>query len=207
MQQHFAGLGLKVFSPSLAVPSFETLSPLAACELLANELSIESRHPLVVIASSFGAFVALHALQRVRREATPRALVLLAPVTDPWRGEHTLLTPQVEAQWREQGSLPLMDLAKQQEVRVHYRFVEELHALGACREIEHVPTLIVHGRSDEVVSVEQSREYAAKCAGVTLVTVDDDHGLLAQPPELVELIEGFVVGKTVALSRDKGVVE
>lgn len=207
MQRHFAGLGLQVFCPSLAVPSFENLSPLAACELLANELSVESRQPLVVIASSFGAFLALHALQRAPREAAPPVLVLLAPVTDPWRGEHTLLTPKVEAQWRGQGSLPLTDLAKQQEVRVHYRFVEELYALGACREIEHVPTLIVHGRSDEVVSVEQSREYTAKCAGVTLVTVDDDHGLLAQPAELVELIERFVSSKTVEVSKDKGVVE
>jgi alpha-beta hydrolase superfamily lysophospholipase len=193
MERHFTALGVKVFCPSLAVPSFENLSPLAACELFAKEMNEESRYPTAVIASSFGAFIALHALQRVNRAAAPRAMVLLAPVIDPWWGKRALLTPQIEAQWREQGRFPIMDLARKSEVQVHYRFVEELHLLGVCGEVAGVPTLIVHGRSDEVVSVEQSREYAAQQPDVMLVTVDDDHALLARSAELVSLVEKFLV--------------
>jgi pimeloyl-ACP methyl ester carboxylesterase len=200
IEQHFSKLGIKVFSPSFAVPSLEKLSPLAARELFAAELAIESRHPMAVVASSFGAFIALHALHRVPQEFWPRAVVLLAPVTHPWWGDRALLTPHVEAQWRAQGSLGIMDLARQCEVQVHYRFVEELHALGACSQQIGVPTLLVHGRSDEVVSVEQSRMYAAQHPEVALVTVDDDHALLSQPQHLVALIEGFL-GRHVSEAR------
>jgi hypothetical protein len=149
----------------------------------------------VVIASSFGAFLALHALA-LREQSGARveieALVLLAPVVDPWHHGSMLLSEQVEQQWRAQGSLPIVDLERQCTVPVHYQFVEELQALGACRAPLKVPTLIVHGRSDPVVSVEQSRLFAVSQSRVTLVTVEGDHSLLENPNDLVGLIEDFI---------------
>lgn len=200
MEHYFGAQGIRVCSPSLAVPSFEKLSPLTACDAFGREMRALAREPMVVIASSFGAFIALHALRAIQREVVPHALVLLAPVIDPWSGKMALLTPQVEEQWRVQGSLPILDLTLHREVPVHYRFVEELQALGPWRDEIGVPTLIVHGRRDAVVSVEQSRACAAVQPCVTLVTVDDDHALLSQPSELVALIDEFVVRRERGLT-------
>lgn len=52
-------------------------------------------------------------------------------------------------------------------------------------------TVIVHGRRDEVVPAEVSRTMAAEDPNVTLLEVDDDHGLAASLPTVLEQVRAL----------------
>lgn len=195
VRDHFKALGCSVSLPSITVPNLEQLSPLEAIELVRDEVVARAGGPLVLVGSSFGAFVAIHAVSGMKpsRRGHLRRLVLLAPVFNPWDATSGLLTPERERAWREKGVAPVLDLESGKEVPVHYRFVEELRGLDS-RLIElPVPTLIIHGIQDEVVPVSQSQSFAEGRPEVTLELVDDAHQLLKDPPKMLESIERFIL--------------
>ena len=147
IRRYFEPRGIAVESPSLALPSLERLSPLAVRDYMSERIRALSGERVAIVASSFGAYVALHALAYAA-EVRPHCLVLLAPVIDPWDSRSALLSSEVEATWKEQGFRSIVDLARGIEVPVHYRFVEELHRLGVGVPRADVPTLLVHGERD-----------------------------------------------------------
>lgn len=195
VQEYFSSKGYEVSLPSITVPSLARLSPKAAIELVAGEVRAHRGHDLIVMGSSFGAFVALHALDSLapnERDHVVR-MVLLAPALNPWDPQSGLLTPERERLWREVGSAPLVDIETGKEVAVHYQFVEELRALDSYVVQPSVPVLIIHGVDDEVVPASQSQKFASSRAGVTLELVQDTHQLLKNPTKMLESIERFIL--------------
>jgi pimeloyl-ACP methyl ester carboxylesterase len=164
-------------------------------ELVRKEVLRSEDRGLILMGSSFGAFLGLHAYRELSgpERAHIRALVLLAPALNPWDPASGLLTPERERAWRERGSAPVLNLETGYEVPVHYRFVEELRSLDSRIERLEVPTLIIHGLNDEVVPVTQSREFAESHPGTVLEVLDDTHQLLADPPKMLSLIERFIL--------------
>lgn len=195
VHDHFTALGCSVSLPSITVPNLPRLSPIDAITSVREQVVARSGGPLVLMGSSFGAFVAVHALNGM----TPgdrshlRRMVLLAPVFNPWDATGGLLTPERERMWREKGVGPVLDLESGNEVPVHYRFVEELRGLDSRTLRLPVPTLIIHGIQDEVVPVSQSREFARGRPEVALELVEDSHQLLKDPPRMLESIERFIL--------------
>jgi pimeloyl-ACP methyl ester carboxylesterase len=53
-----------------------------------------------------------------------------------------------------------------------------------------VPTIVIHGLSDQVVPIEGSRRYAH--SGATLLEVDDDHSLAASLADIAEAVHGLL---------------
>lgn len=125
-----------------------------------------------IIASSLGALVALH---YARRFGGVERLLLLAPVLSygslPFSGETI-------GQWERQGSTEISHYGFPGKVSLRYDF--HLDGMFYADGIPPpVPTLILHGRNDEVVPVTNSRGYAADYPKmVRLVELDSDHGLL-----------------------------
>ena len=199
VREHFSPQGYPVSLPSVTVPSLEELSPRAAVGLVKEMVRNEARRGvdrgLILMGSSFGAFLGLHAYHElsVPERAHIRALVLLAPALNPWDPTSGLLTPERERAWREHGSAPVLNLETGHEVPVHYRFVEELRSFDSRVERLEVPTLIIHGLNDEVVPVVQSREFAASHPGTVLELLHDTHQLLGDPPKMLSLIERFIL--------------
>ncbi len=191
LRAYFEPRGVAVESPSFAVPSLELLSPVAARNYTADLLRDLASESFVVVASSFGAYIALHALAQVP-DVRPVCLVLLAPVINPWDSRSALLSQQVEEQWKAAGSRPVADLERGVEVPLHYAFVEELHQLGIGMPVLAVPTLVVHGARDVVVSCEQSRDFVAACSNATYRSLDDDHALLQEPEVWLRLVDEFI---------------
>lgn len=190
----FAQRGIPTEIPSLAIPSFAELSPHRIVRFVADELARLADEPVAMIGSSFGAYVGLQALSRLpeAKRGMISFVVLLAPLFDPWDTASTLLSPEVEQEWKREGSLPLLDLELEKETRVHYRFVEELRQLSAPDIPASIPALIVHGTRDETVSCAQSERFAQGRANIRLELVDDDHRLLADPGQMLGLIEDFM---------------
>lgn len=195
VHDHFKALGCSLSLPSITVPSLERLSPLAAIKLVQDEIAARTDKPLVLVGSSFGAFVAIHAVAGMSpdRRAHLRRMVLLAPVFDPWDPRSGLLTPERERVWRESGVAPVLDLESGREVPVHYRFVEDLRGLDARNLQLPVPTLIIHGIQDEVVPVSQSEEFASQRPEVILELFEDSHQLLRDPGKMLNSMERFIL--------------
>jgi len=192
---HFRSRGHTVHTPSLARPSLEKLSVRAVVSHVTSLVQqVATGHDLFVVGSSFGGFAAAHAYQVCSEETKSRirGLVLLAPVLYPWHRTRGLLTPEVERQWREQGVYPITESATGKNVLVHYEFIEELRTYDSDAVTLGVPTLIMHGTKDVVVSHHQSVEFAARRPSVELILTPDDHQLLAEPVTLVRRIEGFI---------------
>jgi pimeloyl-ACP methyl ester carboxylesterase len=64
----------------------------------------------------------------------------------------------------------------------------------AMRLYPPAPTIVVHGRGDEVVPVHGSEAFAADHPGVRLVLVDDAHRLAASIDVIVAATRSFVDG-------------
>jgi len=196
IEDHFKRYGITTIRPSLSVPSFQELSPLAAVDRVLGALAELSQAPSVaVIGSSFGAFIGMHALSQASESvrAAVARIVLLAPVFDPFDPASRLLNSQKDGEWRAAGVFPLLDLQTGEPTPVHYRFVEELRLLASRPLLLPAPVLVVHGDKDEVVSSAQSVRFADGRPNVELRMVHDTHGLLSDPSQLARIIEDFLL--------------
>jgi pimeloyl-ACP methyl ester carboxylesterase len=172
----FAKRGIALERLDLRVPSLEHLRLSAMLETVTAALG-GPRDRAVVFGSSLGGLTALRVA-----EAEPRvfALVLLAPALDlAARWAARLGDAELRA-WRETGWLAIDDHAEKRRARVDFGFLEDCARLDRERGVwpdVRVPTLIVHGRADDVVDIELSRAFARGKRHVRLVEVDDGHEL------------------------------
>lgn len=123
------------------------------------------------IGSSLGALVALHYAHRF---AGIERMLLLAPALTHVTGKYTEAERE---QWRTKGEISIAHYAFEQEVPLRYDY-----HLDGGNYLEPVapaaPVLIIHGRNDEVVPIEDSRRYVADYPDQTqLVEIDSDHRL------------------------------
>ena len=193
--EYFTSRGYEVSLPTISVPSLAELSPKAAINVVVREIRAQRGRDLILMGSSFGAFVAIHAINSLTpdEQAHVVRVVLLAPALNPWDPKSGLLTPERERAWREVGQAPVLDIETGREVPVHYQFVEELRVLDSRSVRLSMPVLIIHGTEDEVVPVSQSQEFASSREGVSLQLVPDTHQLLKNPTKMLESIERFIL--------------
>lgn len=124
-----------------------------------------------LVGSSLGGLVALHYAHRYGGVVR---MLLMAPAL-AYRPER--FSEEELQRWEKEGVVNV----------AHYAFEKELPLRFDCHRdglsyLEPVPpaapSLIIHGRGDEVVPLEDSRRYAADFPDkVRLVEVDSDHGL------------------------------
>ncbi|MBM4319860.1 MAG: alpha/beta fold hydrolase [Deltaproteobacteria bacterium] len=176
--------------PELNVPSFAELTyggALAALDEL--EARAEPAPPFRwrLSGSSMGGYLAARWAEL--HPARVDRLVLLCPAFDLIRRWEEQVGAATMQRWQEQGFLELPD-ADGRLVPVHWRFVEEARRHPPYPEVG-CPTLILHGRQDESVPIESSREYAAARPHVQLVELDDDHRLLGSLERIGDEVERF----------------
>lgn len=184
LREAFRSRGVEMELPDLNVPSFEKLTYSAILDAL-DDLDgpvANSSYRWRIIGSSMGGYLAAR-WSELRPERLERA-VLLCPGFDlgtRWAG---LVGDEAMSRWRTTGRLELPD-AEDRPRPVHWGFIEDSRSHPAFPEIR-CPTLIIHGRQDEVVDIAGSRRYAGDRDHVDLVEVDDDHGLAASMERIAE---------------------
>jgi len=195
VREYFTARGYEVSLPTISVPSLEHLSPKAAVDVVIREVRAQQGRDLILMGSSFGAFIGIHAINGLAPDEQARIVrvVLLAPAFNPWDPQSALLTPERQRVWREAGHAPILDLQTGREVPVHYQFVEELRAFDSDSVLLPMPVLIIHGSDDEVVPASQSQEFASSRGRVELQLVQDTHQLLKNPTKMLESIERFIL--------------
>jgi len=172
---------------NLRVPSFEHLRLSTMIDTVIEAIG-DARDRAVVIGSSLGGLTAARAAERDPRIA---ALVLMAPafqIAARWRQQ---LGDDLEV-WRQRGWHEVIDHTTGAPARVDFGFFDDLVAVDAEPPDVRVPTLILHGRNDDVVPIEHSRRFAAGKRHVRLIELDDDHELVTSIPILLEHAERFL---------------
>jgi pimeloyl-ACP methyl ester carboxylesterase len=190
---HYGAHGVDLERLDLRRPSLERLRVSAILAHVRERLGTD-RDRAVLFGSSLGG---LSACRVAEADARVSALVLLAPafaLAADWRAR---LGEDGWRRWRETGWLAVHDHATGRETEVDFGFVEELvhadEADGGWPDVR-VPTLIVHGVSDETVPVVRSRVFARGKRHVRLVEVDDGHELVASLGRIEQEADRFLAG-------------
>jgi pimeloyl-ACP methyl ester carboxylesterase len=185
---HLAARGILVERLNLRVPSFEHLRLSAMIETAGAAIGGPDDRA-VVMGSSLGGLTAARLAERDPRVV---ALVLLAPafqLVSQWRARGG------GVEWREaeeRGWFEVDDLVHGGRVRVDFEFTNDVARIDSTPFPNvRVPTLIIHGTRDDVVTFDRSRAYAKDRPNVRLVPVDDGHDLGASLPTITREIDTF----------------
>jgi uncharacterized protein len=182
---HFAARGVAIERLNLRVPSFEHLRLSAMIDTVRAAIGDDRA---LLIGSSLGGLTAARVAERDDRV---RALILLAPafqLVARWREQ---LGAEWD-EWRARGTREVADYTTGKPSAIDFRFVEDVEAVDVGYPDVRVPTLILHGRNDDVVPIERSRTFAADKPWVRLLELADGHELVASIPTLLAEAEPFI---------------
>jgi pimeloyl-ACP methyl ester carboxylesterase len=140
-----------------------------------------------VIGSSMGSLVGLHYAHRF---GGVNRMLLLAPALSYGMNE---TDAEHLRRWQEVGTAPVFHYAFEREVGLRFGFhVDGLQYRDPV--VPPGPTMIIHGRSDDVIPIENSRRYAARFPHrVQLIEVDSDHRLNDQLPSIWTYVQSFLL--------------
>lgn len=183
-ERHFAARGVRIERLDLRVPSLPHLRLSAMIDKVRSEITEHT----VLVGSSLGGLTAARVAER---EPRVDKLVLLAPAFQLAARWRDTLGPAWD-DWQRTGWREITDYTTGQPARVDFGFIEDAIRVDIGYPELRCPTLILHGRRDEVVPIAHSRELAARSPHVRLVELDDGHELIASLPTLLAETEAFL---------------
>lgn len=172
LRDRFQTLGIALITPDLNQPDFAQLTLSRQLEHIGAILPVDQ--PATLIGSSFGGLTAAWLAERY---AQIERLILLAPAFRflgqwlPRLGESTV------QQWQAQNSMMVYHYAEQKMLPLNYGFVADAMQYDETQLRRSVPTLILHGIHDDVISIGASRDYAKARSWVRLIELNSDHAL------------------------------
>ena len=140
----------------------------------------------ILIGSSFGALAIANAIEGYEGDSR---LALLAPAFGVYDTLASQIGDQAMEMWREDGVRSFIPPDWEEEVLLPWSFMEDALACG-WPVLQH-RTVILHGRGDDVVPVENSYKASRESEVTDLVEVDDGHRLaesLDMLPDLVSMV-------------------
>jgi pimeloyl-ACP methyl ester carboxylesterase len=177
--QRLAASGFTLTCPDLNEPDFSTLTITRMIDRVTEIVSALDPGPVVLIGSSLGAFVALHAVTRAPLEGHPYdKLIFLAPALDFGGNRMRSLGATGLDRWRESNRLDVVHHGYGRTLPVHYALYEDAARYDSFAVASVPATLIFQGAHDEAVDPESVKRFAALHPNVQLHMLDDDHQLL-----------------------------
>lgn len=114
--------------------------------------------PIILVGSSFGGLNASRYVQKLNNDNKVVGLVLLAPALNYLRVLEERMNPQEWVGWEKDGFVPVHHPAWEGNSKWSYSFVEDLRLHHFPQdEIIQVPTLLIHGTSDDIIPVSNSQ--------------------------------------------------
>jgi len=182
-----ATLGISLEVPDLNQGDFSHLTITRQINQVAK-LFPPAEMPVTLIGSSLGGLTAAWLAQQ---HSQVQSLILLAPAFGflshwlPKLGDVQL------QEWQTSGSIPVYHYGEGRSLALNYKFVEDANRYQEIQLIRPVPTLIFHGRQDEVIPIKASRDYASVRPWVQLIELDSDHALVDVMPTIWQEILSF----------------
>jgi uncharacterized protein len=175
LTERFAEQGITVRTPDLNLPDFSTLTVSRMLQQTDEIIDGLPDGPVVLIGSSLGGFVAVHAA--AARPDCVQKLVLLAPALDVSAERMDQLGDRPVAEWRRSGSLNVFHYGYGRTLPVQYALYEDAAYYNALQTDLHLPILVFQGRHDEAVDPATVEQWSSRRPNVELHLLDDDHQL------------------------------
>ncbi|MCY7323599.1 MAG: alpha/beta fold hydrolase, partial [Phormidesmis sp. CAN_BIN36] len=170
LRDRFAALNLKLHTPDLNQNDFTHLTLTRQIQQVCDGFPLGQ--PIVIIGSSLGgltaAWVGEHCSQVDR-------LVLLAPAFEFLTHWLPKLGDKLLHEWQSGTPLMVYHYGAERLLPLSYQFVVDCAGYDLARLRKPIPTLILHGISDQVIPIQVSRDYVCVRPWVELVELDSDH--------------------------------
>ncbi|MBD2088763.1 alpha/beta fold hydrolase [Microcoleus sp. FACHB-1515] len=182
----FRAIDLPLLIPDLNQPSFTDLT--LTRQIQQTQILFPPSQPVTLIGSSFGGLTAAWLAQQ---QMQVDRIVLLAPAFGFLRHWLPRLGSQTVQEWRSIGTLSVYHYGEQQQIPLSYKFVEDASQYDESQLQRSIPTLILHGRNDDVIPVQASRDFAIDRSWVKLIELDSDHALTDVMPQIWQEVSAF----------------
>ena len=134
---------------------------------------LENEEIDLIIGSSYGGLAIANAANKlIRRDLK---IVLMAPAFGLAENFEKIAGLDGLNEWENSGFRPYFHHGLNKEIQLSWNFIVSARKMS-WPEINH-PTVIIHGISDEIVSIESSRKVAESNSNVELIEVEDGHRL------------------------------
>lgn len=188
LRSRFQQQQIELQIPDLNQPSFLDLTLTRQIQQ-AQAIVEQSPNPTVtLIGSSFGGLTAAWVAERC---PPVQRLILLAPAFDFLSHWTPKLGAQQMRQWRQVGQMDVYHHGFQRNQPLRYDFIKDAMQYDEDDLQRMLPTLILHGRQDDVIPLAASRDYAAKRPWVELIELEGDHGLICDRTAIWDAIQAF----------------
>ncbi len=145
--------------------------------------------PIILIGSSFGGLTATWVANKYPQVTS---LILLAPAFGfPANWRSRLEETQLK-QWQESNYLSVYHYGEDRYLPLNYQFLIDAESYDQSELKRNLPTLILHGKYDDVIPIEVSRAYANQHSSVKLVELDSDHTLNDSKAIIWQEIQSFL---------------
>ena len=188
LRARFAAAGVSMEVPDLTPgpDGFERSTP-ATMLAVARDRLAGAAPPHAIVGSSLGGYLASVVASL---DPSVERLVLLAPafrLFERWRGR---LGEEELARWRREGLLVDHHVTGAKR-RLDWSFFDEASRMPELPVVK-VPALVLAGRRDETVPIEDVRGWVARTPSARLVELDDGHELTASIDRIWEEATAFL---------------
>ncbi|RAM53384.1 MAG: esterase [Hapalosiphonaceae cyanobacterium JJU2] len=152
------------------------------------EPSLSQAAPVILIGSSLGGLTAAHIAQQYPQV---QRLVLLAPAFGFLYHWLTQLGDTQVQLWQQQKYLMVYHYGEERSLPLNYDFITDATQYQEEVLQRPIPTLILHGKNDEVIPIQASRDFVKSRPWVELVELDSDHALANVLAEIWQSIRRF----------------
>jgi pimeloyl-ACP methyl ester carboxylesterase len=183
--------GIPVQTPDLNHPDFSTLTITRMVnQVVAGVDALQDGHPVVLIGSSLGAFVAVQvALKRPDRVGR---MILLAPALDFGGNRMRDLGDRGLDEWKATGQLNVFHYGYGRMAPVGYELYSDACGYDCINATLRMPIQIFQGRQDTAVDPASVERWARARESVELHLLDDDHQLARSLDDIWRSIDRLI---------------
>ena len=187
ISDRFTQIQTKLKIPDLNAGDFSQLTIARQIAQVAAEFNNDST-PVTLIGSSLGGLTAAHLGQQ---NLQVQRLVLLAPAFGFLSHWLPKLGDEEVQRWQQKKYIMVYHYGEQRSLSLSYDFVTDAAQYQEKLLQRPISTLILHGKKDEVIPIEASRDFARSRPWVELVELDSDHALGNVMKEIWQAIRLF----------------
>jgi uncharacterized protein len=190
LRDRFQRLNSTLITPDLNQGDFTHLTLTRQIRYIQAQLPATN---VTLLGSSLGGLIAAWVGEQ---QPQVQRLVLLAPAFQFLAHWLPRLGAEQMHRWQTEQLLPVYHYGEQRMLPLHYDFVADATQYADDQLQRPIPTLILHGRQDEVIPIQASRDYAIDRPWVRLVELDSDHALGNVVEEMWQEIKAFCLPDT-----------
>jgi pimeloyl-ACP methyl ester carboxylesterase len=187
LRDRFASLNIPLIIPDLNQGDFTHIT-LSRQMQQVEALFPTAPEPVTLIGSSFGG---LTAAWLGERHSQVDRLVLLAPAFGFLASWLSRMGETQVQQWQTEGYLSVYHYGEAKKLPLNYGFVMDAMQYREETIARSLPTLILHGRHDDVIPLQASIDFAKNRPWVQLIELDSDHALTDVSTDIWQAIQTF----------------